>query len=357
MINVRINGQIDENIRVENCIGFTQVPLGIAGPLTIHGAHQKGSFLGPLATTEATLVASCARGCKAFRKNGVHVTALAEGVSRAPIFYFKTVNDAVAFYHQIPSLEAKFKQDAEKTSRYARLTRLTPHIIGSSVHVKFDYNCGDAAGQNMVTIATQAALTGFLSSPAALKANLIDFHVEGGMSSDKKFSWSSVPTPRGVQVIAWATLDDEACQAVLGLSCARLHRAATNASHSAIRSGMVGNNINTANILAAMFIACGQDAASVLESGWSQLTTEYNEQTRELVLSLFFPSMLVGTVGGGTAYPTQREALELIECAGEGRKWALAETIAAFALALEVSTLSAVANGTFAEAHRKLARL
>jgi len=186
---------------------------------------------------------------------------------------------------------------------------------------------------------------------------VIDFQIEGNMSSDKKLSWSNVTSPRGVQVMAWTILDDETSQAVLGISCARLHRAATKASHSAIRSGIFGNNINTANILAAMFIACGQDAGSVLECGWSQLMTEYDEETRELTLSLFFPSILVGSVGGGAAYPTQREALELIGCFGEGRKWALAETIAAFALALEASTLAAVGNGTFAEAHRKLARL
>jgi len=150
MTRVRKNGHVDKNVKVENCIGFTQVPLGIAGPLTIYGAHQKGSILAPLATTEAALVASCSRGCKALQKNGVRVTALAEGVSRAPIFYFKTVDEAVSFYQQIPSLESQFKQDAEKTSRYARLTKLTPHIIGASVHVKFDFNCGDAAGQNMV---------------------------------------------------------------------------------------------------------------------------------------------------------------------------------------------------------------
>ena len=65
---------------------------------------------------------------------------------------------------------------------------------------------------------------------------------------------------------------------------------------------------------------------------------------------------MVGSVGGGTGYATQKEALELIGCHGEGKKWALAETIAAFSLALELSTLSALATDTFAASHKDLAR-
>lgn len=40
----------------------------------------------------------------------------------------------------------------------------------------------------------------------------------------------------------------------------------------------------------------------------------------------------------------------------DGKKWALAETIAAFALALDASTVSAIANDTFAASHPNLAR-
>jgi hydroxymethylglutaryl-CoA reductase len=120
---------------------------------------------------------------------------------------------------------------------------------------------------------------------------------------------------------------------------------------------MQGYNINVANILAAMFIATGQDAASVLEGGWAQLTVEFDDVAKVLTVSLFFPSLPVGTVGGGTGSKTQREALEMLDCYGDGKKWGLAESIAAFALALEISTLGAVANDTFSQSHHRLARL
>jgi hypothetical protein len=54
-----------KDIKIENCIGFTRVPLGLAGPLTIDG-ELKSTVYAPLATVEPTLVASCSRGCKAF---------------------------------------------------------------------------------------------------------------------------------------------------------------------------------------------------------------------------------------------------------------------------------------------------
>ncbi|MEA2688164.1 MAG: hydroxymethylglutaryl-CoA reductase, partial [Candidatus Eremiobacteraeota bacterium] len=38
---------------VENFIGTVRVPVGIAGPLTVHGGAAHGTYYVPLATTEA----------------------------------------------------------------------------------------------------------------------------------------------------------------------------------------------------------------------------------------------------------------------------------------------------------------
>jgi hydroxymethylglutaryl-CoA reductase len=157
-------------------------------------------------------------------------------------------------------------------------------------------------------------------------------------------------------VFVWGVLSDDICRSILGSSAARIHDAIMIAQQGAIRAGMIGSNINVVNVFTAMFIACGQDAASVLESGWAQLNSEFDVDKKELTLSLFIPSLLLGSVGGGTMYATQREALEIVKCAGEGRKWALAETMAAFALALDASTISAMADDTFAKSHERLAR-
>lgn len=139
-------------IRIENFIGFTSVPVGLAGPLQIHGHYQKEEVTAPLATVEATLIASVNRGCKAFQQcGGVKAYAMSEGMGRAPVFRFCTVDDAVAFCKSLPDVEGQLREDAEGTSRFARLIGLTPHIVGTKVHLHFEYTCGDAAGQNMVS--------------------------------------------------------------------------------------------------------------------------------------------------------------------------------------------------------------
>jgi NADP-dependent 3-hydroxy-3-methylglutaryl-CoA reductase len=345
-----------QTIRIENLVGFAQVPLGLAGPLTIHGEDQNNKVYAPLATVEPTLVASCSRGCKAFEASGgIHAIALSEGMSRASVFRFASPLDAVFFYRLVPKLEEELRLTAESTSRFAKLQRVVPHLFGKDVHVRFVYTCGDASGQNMSTIATHKACQILLNTRGA-ELKIKDFQLEGQLASDKKLSYIHLYEPRGVQVFVWGVLSDDICRSILGSSAARIHDAIMIAQQGAIRAGMIGSNINVVNVFTAMFIACGQDAASVLESGWAQLNSEFDVDKKELTLSLFIPSLLLGSVGGGTMYATQREALEIVKCAGEGRKWALAETMAAFALALDASTISAMADDTFAKSHERLAR-
>ena len=207
----------------------------------------------------------------------------------------------------------------------------------------------------MTTIATHVACQKLVHRRGQ-ELGITRMYVEGQLAGDKKMTFVSVHEPRGVQVLVWGTLSDKTCRAILGNSTQDLHAGLMVGLEGAVRAGMSGNNINTANIIAAMFVATGQDAASVLESGWTQLCSDYDPDTMDLHLSLFIPSLIVGSVGGGTAYSTQKEALDLIGCAGEGKKWALAETIASFALALEVSTMSAIIDDTFTKSHQRLAR-
>jgi hydroxymethylglutaryl-CoA reductase len=156
--------------------------------------------------------------------------------------------------------------------------------------------------------------------------------------------------------MAWGTLSNPVCREILRCSITRLRSVIARFEDGSTWNGQIGQNINTANVIAAMFIFCGQDAASVFESGWSHLTADLDKETKVLTISLYILSLLVRTVGGGTHYLNQRESLELIGCYKDGKKWALAETITAFALALDVSTVSAIANDTFAASHQNLAQ-
>jgi NADP-dependent 3-hydroxy-3-methylglutaryl-CoA reductase len=343
-------------VRIGSCIGFVQVPVGIAGPLHILGPDVKGEYNAPLATCEPTLVASCSRGCKVFNAcGGVQFEVLDEAMSRAPMFLFESPGHAVAFA-RVPSFRNEFARWAESTSRYVRLQELDASIIGSSVHLFCSYFCGSAAGQNMVSKATQHACEMLRDSKDAKQFHIKDFIVEGQMASDKKPSWGNAKRARGVEVLAWGTITNSACQEILGCSTERLYRTQMALKEGGIRNGQFGCNINTANIVAAIFISTGQDVGSVAEASWSHLTSEYDYKTKELKTTLYFPSLPVGTVGGGTIYPSQRECLGLLGCAEPAGKRRLAGMIVAFAVALGTSTSVAIANDTFTMSHMKLAR-
>ncbi|KAB8067868.1 hydroxymethylglutaryl-CoA reductase [Aspergillus leporis] len=354
-----ITRHIDEAaaVQIENCVGFVQVPVGIAGPLRVTGPDTTGEYHAPLATCEPTLVASCSRGCKVFNAcGGLQFEVLNEAMSRAPMFLFATPGHAVAFARAVPSFRNDFARWAESTSRYVRLQGFEASIIGSSVHLYCSYFCGSAAGQNMVSKATQRACEMLRKSQCAKTFGIKDFIIEGQLASDKKPSWGNVKRARGVEVLTWGTITNSACEEILRCSTERLYQTQMALKEGGIRNGQFGCNINTANIVAALFVSTGQDAGSVAEASWSHLTSEYDYETKELKMSLYFPSLPVGTVGGGTLYPSQRECLNMLGCAASDGKRKLAGMIAAFAVALDASTSAAIANDTFTKSHMKLAR-
>ena len=142
---------------IRNFIGMAQVPVGIAGPLLMRGLHAQGHFHVPLATTEGALVASYSRGMKATGlSGGVSAVCLTEAVQRSPYFKFGRLDEAGRFVGWLMGQIPVFERIVSMTSRHARLLDLQPHIEGNSVILTFEYTTGDASGQNMVTLCTNA---------------------------------------------------------------------------------------------------------------------------------------------------------------------------------------------------------
>ena len=120
-------------------------------------------------------------------------------------------------------------------------------------------------------------------------------------------------------------------------------------------SGSLGVQGHYANGLAALYLATGQDVACVAESAVGVTRFELRDDGA-LYAAVTLPNIVVGTVGGGTALPTQAAALNILGLNGEGKARALTEVAAALCLAGELSIIGALAAGHFTRAHASLAR-
>jgi NADP-dependent 3-hydroxy-3-methylglutaryl-CoA reductase len=296
------------------------------------------------------------RGARAITASGgVTATVLSQRMSRAPAFEFADIATALRFTTWLQSHRADLDEQVRLVSRHARLVGVEPYQIGRHLHVRFTFETADAAGQNMTTAATWQIcrwLRESLADDDRLRPERT--MLEGNLSSDKKVSVASLLSGRGTRVTAECVLRRDVIAQVLKSTPEAMARGYATGSLGAAQAGMVGTGINAANVIAAMFVATGQDIACVHESGVSVVSLELDGD--DLVASILLPTLVTGTVGGGTALPHQREWLAALGCAGAGGSSRFAEIIAGFALALDVSTMAALVSGQFADAHQRLGR-
>jgi len=341
---------------IENMIGTVEVPVGLAGPLLFRGQHAQGTVYGPLGTTEGTLVASCSRGATAMsRSGGVTTRVIGQRMMRVPLFVLTNMEGAFMFANWVRDHIDDLRVQVGLVSRHARLVSVEPVLIGKMVHVYFTYETGDAAGQNMTTACTWQACQWIMSQTKYLtNVEFENFIIEANMSSDKKVTLQSFIAGRGIRVAAECLLTGDVLRKVLKVTPEQLAQSNAGFVAGSIHVGMVGYNIDVANIIAAIYTATGQDIACVHESSVAQLHLQQVEDG--IHASLVLPSLIIGTVGGGTHLPGQQAMLEMIDCAGPGKVFRFAEIIAGFCLALDLSTLSAICTGEFASAHERLGR-
>ncbi|MFK8161068.1 MAG: hydroxymethylglutaryl-CoA reductase [Lewinella sp.] len=338
---------------IENFIGMAQVPVGLAGPMLLQGTHARGKFKIPLATTEGALVASYSRGMKAITlSGGAKAEVLDEGVQRAPYFKFEDLASASRFAAWVLANTEAFCQITSKASKYAAFKQVKPIIEGNSVTLVFEFSTGDAAGQNMVTICTSHICRYILQT---CEEAVVQFYIESNASGDKKANFQSFQHVRGRKVAIEVVLPREVVVSVLKSTPEAMERFGRAAAYGSLKSGTLGVQAHCANGLAALFIACGQDAACVAEAAVGIIRLETTEEGN-LYASGTFPNLIVGSVGGGTRLGTQRECLEIMDCYGAGNARKLAEITAGVCLAGELSILAALAEGHFVQAHESLGR-
>ena len=248
----------------ENVIGYMPLPVGVAGPLVVDGQ----SYFVPMATTEGVLVASTSRGCKAINCGGGAVTVLtADGMTRGPCVGFETLERAGAAKLWLDSDQGQgiMKKAFNSTSRFARLNSMKTAMAGTNLYIRFKTTTGDAMGMNMISKGVEHALS-VMMAEGFEDMNIVS--VSGNYCTDKKAAAINWIDGRGKSVVAEAIIPADVVKNVLKTDVDTMVELNINKNliGSAMAGAMGGFNAHAANIVAAIFLATGQDPAQVVES-------------------------------------------------------------------------------------------
>jgi len=338
---------------IESYVGTVNIPVGIAGPLRIHGRAGTADYRVPLATTEAALVASYNRGSRLLTAaGGCNARVVDEAVSRTPVFALNSLTDAEVFADFVCKHSANLDSVVANVTSHGQLLAIRPVIEGNHVYIDLRFKTGDASGQNMVTFAAEAICNTILEySPVTARY----WFLEGNLSGDKKATAQTLGNVRGKRVIADARVSRDLITQQLHTTPDRMVDYWYASAIGGVMSGSTGIHGHYANGLAALYLACGQDIACVAESA-TGITRLETTREGDLYASVTLPNIMVGTVGGGTGLPSAKACLDILGLAGTGNSTALAEVAAAIVLAGELSIIAALCSGDFASAHRSLSR-
>uniref|UniRef100_A0A3B3ZBB2 3-hydroxy-3-methylglutaryl coenzyme A reductase n=1 Tax=Periophthalmus magnuspinnatus TaxID=409849 RepID=A0A3B3ZBB2_9GOBI len=339
----------------ENVIGYMPVPVGVAGPLHLDGKQ----FQVPLATTEGCLVASTNRGCRAIAlSGGARSCILGDSMTRGPLVRLPSACQAAEVKAWLESTDGfqVVKEAFDSSSRFARLQKLLVALAGRNLYIRFHSQTGDAMGMNMISKGTEQALS-------QLQQHFPDLQVvalSGNFCTDKKPAAVNWIEGRGKSAVCEATIPARVVREVLKTSTQALVEVNINKNlvGSAMAGSIGGFNAHAANLVTAIYIACGQDPAqSVGSSNCITLMEASGPSGDDLYISCTMPSIELGTVGGGTNLPPQQACLQMLgvqgpcsDCPGENARQ-LARLVCATVLAGELSLMSALAAGHLVKSH------
>ncbi len=337
---------------IENPIGAVQIPVGLAGPLNIHGEHANGECYVPIATSEGALVASINRGFSVIKAGGgVTARIIDDKMTRAPVIKTESVSEALKIKNWIKDNFSKLKNAAESTTRHGKLLKIDPVVIvGKYVYPRFVYTTGDSMGMNMVTIATETALQILTEETSGHVISL-----SGNLDVDKKPAAINMIEGRGKTIIAEISIPRDIVEKKLKTTPEAIVEVnmAKNLIGSAI-SGSMGFNAHYANMIGGIFLATGQDEAHIVEGSIGITVAE--EVNGNLYFSVTLPDVPLATIGGGTRLETAKECLEIMGVYGNSKVGKFAEIVAGTVLAGELSLMGALAAGHLARAHKDLGR-
>uniref|UniRef100_A0AAR2IRA2 3-hydroxy-3-methylglutaryl-coenzyme A reductase n=1 Tax=Pygocentrus nattereri TaxID=42514 RepID=A0AAR2IRA2_PYGNA len=294
---------------------------------------------------------------------GASACVLADGMTRGPVVQLPSACRAAEVKSWLESSEGfkVVKEAFDHTSRFARLDRLQISLAGRNLYIRFQSQTGDAMGMNMLSKGTEQGLSRLREQFPDLRV----LAVSGNYCTDKKPAAVNWIHGRGKSTVCEATIPAKVVREVLKTSTAALVE--LNISKNLVGSAMAGSiggfNAQAANIVAAVYIACGQDPGQTVgSSNCITLMEAVGSDGEDLCISCTMPSIELGTVGGGTNLPPQQACLQMLgvqgaraDCPGENAR-TLAQVVCATVMAGELSLMAALAAGHLVKSHLTLNR-
>lgn len=177
-------------------------------------------------------------------------------------------------------------------------------------------------GMNMLTKGSQKVADELLTRFPTMKLESLSGNLYECLScliqdaTDKKPSSVNWLLGRGKSVSCEVHIPNTILHSVLKCDVADIVRLNTvkNLVGASLAGSLGGWNAHASNIVAAIFLATGQDAAQVVESSHCLDFMEEEEHNGEagLYMSVTMPAIEVGTIGGGTSLAPQHACLELM---------------------------------------------
>lgn len=337
---------------------FANIPMRAVGPIKIISAEITGEISVPMATFETPLWPSTSRGARVSRlAGGISAVVIDDLMTRSVVVDATTVVAANQLLINLRQRQPEIAAVVASTSRFAKLKDLHYEVIGSLVYIRLAITSGDASGHNMATAAAENMLNWILGQYPHLKY----VSISANLCTDKKASAINAILGRGKYVVAELIVSKQICEEVLRSTPAKivdLH-IKKNLLGTMLAGGLRSANAHFANMLLAVYLATGQDAANIIEG--SQGIVHAEVRGEDLYFSVSLTNLIVGTVGNGKDLDFTRHNLTLLGCysdiePGQGAR-RLAVIIAATVLCGELSLLAAQTNqGELMRTHVKMER-
>ncbi len=312
----------------------------------------------PMATFETPLWPSTARGAKVTRlAGGIRTTLIHDRMTRSIVLEAPHAQFAAELVQDLEQRHAEISSLIAAQSRFARFKALHAEVLGNLIYLRLEISTGDASGHNMVTQAAEHLMNWLLTEYPQL--NYVS--LSANYCSDKKVSAVNGILGRGKQVIAEVLIPESLCETGLRSSSKKivdLH-IKKNLLGSILAGSLRSANAHFANMLLAIYLATGQDAANIIEG--SQGIVHAEARDTGLYFSVTLPNLIVGTIGNGKNLDFAKKNLSAMGCLNNVTpgldSQRLACIIAASVLCGELSLMAALTNpGELMRSHISIER-